>query len=60
MPSRAAARNLAALIIANGGGLEKDRAAVQARWDAVPQARKDKLERFLDAHRTNPIGLIYK
>jgi len=25
-------------------------------WDAVPQRRKDNLERFLAAHRKNPLG----
>ena len=51
MPSRAKARNLAAIIIANGGGIDP-----KAAWDAVPQARKDNLERYLQAFRKNPLG----
>lgn len=53
MPSKARARNLAAIIIANGGCLEP-----QARWEAVPQSRKDNLERFLERQRKNPLGPV--
>lgn len=53
MPSRARAKKMAAIILANGGGLER---TPQERWDAVPQERKDRLERFLKHHRENPHG----
>lgn len=60
MPSRAMARNLAAIIIANGGGVDKDLAEAQAKWDAVPKKRKENLERFLESHRKNPLGPTLK
>jgi len=45
------ARNLAAIIMANGGGVDP-----KAAWDAVPQDRKERLERYLKAQRKNPLG----
>ena len=56
MPGRALARKAAAIIAQS----IKDQEEAQARWAAVPQERKDKLDLFLEAHRKNPIGLIYK
>jgi len=53
MPSKARARNLAAIIIANGGGLDP-----KARWEDIPQNRKDNLERFLERQRKNPLGPV--
>lgn len=56
MPGRALSRKLAAVIVQQ----ELDRQAAKDRWDAVPQERKDRLEKFLKAHRDHPYGLVYK